>query len=105
MGIDLVKRGRIVNKHKKDTRSKNLYHHLLVKLFKFLSRRTDSKFTKTVLRRLVSSRVNRPPLSLTKLVKHLGANKDREAKKHFGAAGVPGSHAKPYCRKGSERRT
>merc|ERR1719512_291119 len=77
MGIDLVKRGRIVNKHKKDTRSKNLYHHLLVKLFKFLSRRTDSKFTKTVLRRLVSSRVNRPPLSLTKLVKHLGENRDR----------------------------
>ena len=73
----MVKRGRIVNKHKKDTRSKNLYHHLLVKLFKFLSRRTDSKFTKTVLRRLVSSRVNRPPLSLTKLVKHLGENRDR----------------------------
>merc|ERR1712179_389943 len=147
-GIDLVKRGRIKNKHKKDTRSKNLYQHLLVKLFKFLSRRTDSKFCKTVLRRLVSSRVNRPPLSLTKVIKHLGkkqdrtvvavttitdderlyevpkltvaalkfteaararivaaggtclllrANKDREAKKHFGAAGVPGSHAKPYC--------
>jgi len=35
----------------------------------------------------------------------LRANKDREAKKHFGAAGVPGSHAKPYCRPGSERRT
>ena len=35
----------------------------------------------------------------------LRANKDREAKKHFGAAGVPGSHAKPYCRKGSEKRT
>merc|ERR1712060_332660 len=66
MGIDLVKRGRIKNKHKKDTKSKNLYHHLLVKLFKFLSRRTGSKFCKTVLRRLVSSRVNRPPLSLTK---------------------------------------
>ena len=73
----MVKRGRIVNKHKKDTKSKNLYHHLLVKLYKFLSRRTDSKFCKTVLRRLVSSRVNRPPLSLTKLVKHLGENRDR----------------------------
>merc|ERR1712032_1399505 len=173
MGIDLVKRGRIKNKHKKDTRSKNLYHHLLVKLYKFLSRRTGSKFCKTVLRRLVSSRVNRPPLSVTKITKHLGtkktdrtvvvvatvtddvrmlevpklnvaalrftesararitkaggscmtldeltmqnpsgssclllrANKDREAKKHFGAPGVPGSHAKPYCRKGRERRT
>merc|ERR1719281_707796 len=65
MGIDLVKRGRIKNKHKKDSRSKNLYQHLLVKLFK------------TVLRRLVSSRVNRPPLSLTKMIKHLGKKQDR----------------------------
>merc|ERR1719497_243160 len=77
MGIDLVKRGRIKNKHKKDSKSKNLYHHLLVKLFKFLSRRTDSKFSKTVLRRLVSSRVNRPPLSLTKMIKHLGNKQER----------------------------
>merc|ERR1712228_67930 len=59
------------------TRSKNLYQHLLVKLFKFLSRRTDSKFCKTVLRRLVSSRVNRPPLSITKMIKHLGKKADR----------------------------
>merc|ERR1712232_1230463 len=77
MGIDLVKRGRIKNKYKKDSRSKNLYHHILVKLYKFLSRRTDSKFCKTVLRRLVSSRVNRPPLSITKMIKHLGKKADR----------------------------
>lgn len=165
MGIDLVKRGRVKNKNKKDSRSKNLYHHLLVKLFRFLSRRTGSDFTKTVLRRLIASRTNRPPLSLTKLLKHLGKKQDRtavvvgtvtdderllevpkltvaalrfteaararitkaggkcltldqlvlktptgtntlllrgpksrEALKHFGAAGVPGSHAKPYTR-------
>jgi large subunit ribosomal protein L18e len=46
-------------------------------LFRFLSRRTDSSFTKTVLRRLISSRTNRPPLSLSKIVKHLGAKADR----------------------------
>jgi len=34
----------------------------------------------------------------------LRGNKAREATKHFGAAGVPGSHAKPYCRKGTERK-
>ena len=28
----MVKRGRIKNKHKKDSRSKNLYQHLLVKV-------------------------------------------------------------------------
>uniref|UniRef100_A0A7S3CHH6 Large ribosomal subunit protein uL15/eL18 domain-containing protein n=1 Tax=Strombidium rassoulzadegani TaxID=1082188 RepID=A0A7S3CHH6_9SPIT len=71
MGIDLVKRGRIKGSNKKNTRSTNLYIHLLIKLFRFLSRRTDSAFTKTVLRRLVSSRVNRPPISLTSLVKNL----------------------------------
>jgi large subunit ribosomal protein L18e len=42
-----------------------------------MTRRTDSAFTKTVLRRLISSRTNRPPLSLSKLVKHLGDKTDR----------------------------
>jgi large subunit ribosomal protein L18e len=46
-----------------------------VRLFKFLSRRTDSKFCKTILRRLVASRTNRPPVSLSKLVRHLGTKK------------------------------
>jgi len=66
MGIDLVKRGRIKNSNKNDTRSTNLYIHLLIKLFRFLSRRTDSAFTATVLRRLISSRINRPPISVSK---------------------------------------
>mmetsp|Transcript_29263 Transcript_29263/g.21202 ORF Transcript_29263/g.21202 Transcript_29263/m.21202 type:complete len:177 (+) Transcript_29263:113-643(+) len=173
MGIDLQCRGRFKKQNKKDTRSKNLYHHLLVKLFKFLSRRTDSAFCKTVLRRLIASRTNRPPVSLTRLVKHLGKRQDRtvvvvatvtdderlvevpkltiaalrfteaararilkaggqcltldelimqsptgsktlllrgpkerEARRHFGAAGIPGSRVKPYARsKNSERKT
>merc|ERR1711990_139766 len=150
MGIDLANRGRFKNKNKQ---------------------RTDSKFTKTVLRRLVASRTNRPPLSLSKIIKHLGksnriavtvstvtddarvlevpkltvaalrftesararitkaggkcltldelvmqapsgtntlllrANRDREARKHFGAAGRKRSHVMPYVRKGSEKKT
>ena len=71
MGIDLVKRGRIKNSNKKDTRSTNLYQHLLIKLFRFLSRRTDSSFNKTVLRRLISSRINRPPISISKVAQLL----------------------------------
>merc|ERR1712046_368872 len=67
------------NKNKKNSNSKNLYLHLLVKLFRFLSRRTDSQFTKTVLRRLMASRTNRPPLSLSKIIKHLGKKQDRVA--------------------------
>ena len=68
MGIDLVKRGRIKNSNKVNTRSTNLYSHLLIKLFRFLKRRTDSAFCSTVLRRLVASRTNRPPLSISKIV-------------------------------------
>ena len=79
MGIDLVKRGRVKNHNKKDSRSKNLYQHLLIKLFRFLSRRTDSAFCKTILRRLISSRTQRPPLSLSRLIKHLGSKQDRIA--------------------------
>merc|ERR1711990_621493 len=75
MGIDLVKRGRIKNSNKKDTRSTNLYIHLLIKLFRFLVRRTDSGFSKTVLRRLISSRTNRPPMSLSKINKILSKQK------------------------------
>jgi large subunit ribosomal protein L18e len=48
-------------------------------LFRFLSRRTDSNFTKTVLRRLIASRTNRPPLSISKLIKHLGSKSERVA--------------------------
>lgn len=42
---------------------------LAVKLYKFLARRTDSKFNKIVLKRLHGSRVNKAPVSLSKLNK------------------------------------
>merc|ERR1712196_747932 len=48
---------------------------LLVKLYKFLARRTDSKFNNVILKRLNMSRRNRPPLSLSKLAKFM-ENKD-----------------------------
>merc|ERR1712038_15507 len=164
MGIDL--------NHKKDrkavrkgTKSDDLYHNMLVKLYRFLARRTDSKFNQVVLRRLFMSRRNRQPLSLSRLATKqkdgktsvvigtitndirlhqvpknmdiaalrvteaarkritaaggkirtldelaqdapLGQNtvllqgprSHREAIRHFGAPGVPKSHAKPYVR-------
>lgn len=42
---------------------------LAAKLYKFLSRRTDAKFNKLVLKRLHNSRVNKTPVSLSKLQK------------------------------------
>merc|ERR1739848_817224 len=66
MGIDIS--------HKKDrkavrkaTKSNDLYLNMLVKLYRFLSRRTDSKFNKIMLKRLFMSRQHRPPLSLSRL--------------------------------------
>jgi len=51
--------------------SKNLYLLLLVKLYRFLARRTGSKFNKIILKRLFMSNTNRPPLSLSRLVRHM----------------------------------
>merc|ERR1719407_371246 len=51
--------------------SENLYLRLLVKLYRFLSRRTDAKFNKLVLKRLFMSKMNRPPMSIAQLKKHL----------------------------------
>ena len=70
MGIDLVSGGRIKLHKQRKLRAKNIYHRLLVKLYKFLSRRTNSKFNKTVLKRLLNSRVNRAPVSLSRIVKY-----------------------------------
>jgi len=68
--------------HRKAPKSDNPYTALLVKLYRFLTRRTDSKFNATVLRRLYMSKINRPPMSLSKIVA-TAANK-YSAKAHEG---------------------
>lgn len=40
----------------------------LLQLYRFLSRRTDSKFNRVVLKRLYMSKINRPPISIARLV-------------------------------------
>ncbi|KAI9340143.1 ribosomal protein L18e/L15P [Zopfochytrium polystomum] len=166
MGIDTGKKHHAKKRARTAPRSDDVYLRLLVKLYRFLARRTDASFNKVILKRLFMSRVNRPPLSLSRIAKYSAKNKDkiavivgtvtddarllevpklkiaalrvtetararilaaggeiltfdqlalraptgkktlllrgrktaREAVKHFGAAGVPGSHAKPYVR-------
>jgi len=49
-----------------------VYIKLLVKLYRFLARRTDASFNKVILRRLFMSKVNRPPVSLSKIARHAG---------------------------------
>eukprot|EP00930_Biecheleria_cincta_P000714 TRINITY_DN10167_c0_g2_i1.p1 TRINITY_DN10167_c0_g2~~TRINITY_DN10167_c0_g2_i1.p1 ORF type:complete len:213 (+),score=49.98 TRINITY_DN10167_c0_g2_i1:73-639(+) len=72
MGIDFVRGGggRVKNK-KREIKSENPYLVLLCKLYKFLARRTDSKFNKVVYKRLNMSGRNKPPLSLSKMIKFM----------------------------------
>merc|ERR1712093_511051 len=149
MGIDLKYKHK-KNKNRWEPRTQDVYHRMLVKLYRFLARRTDSDFNKTVLKRLCMSNINRPPISVivgtvlndprlldlppmkvcalrfsdsakSRIVKAggeaitfdelarrrptgkntvllRGKKTAREVCKHFGAPGVPGSHAKPYIR-------
>nr|CAL69065.1 TPA: putative 60S ribosomal protein L18 [Spadella cephaloptera] len=50
-----------------EPKSKDIYLRLPVKLYRFLARRTESKFNKVVLKRLYMSRINRPPMSIARV--------------------------------------
>ena len=81
MGIDLKAGGRRVG-HKssmKVVKTQNPYNKLLIKLYKFLSRRTDSKFCATVLKRLHMSKTNQPPIGLHRLSKYMTGKADKTA--------------------------
>jgi len=64
---------------RKAPRSQDVYIRLLVKLYRFLARRSEAKFNKIILKRLFMSRSNRPPLSLSKLASQM--NKPTRADK------------------------
>jgi large subunit ribosomal protein L18e len=175
-GVD--KKKRCVRHH---TLSTNPYVKLLAKLYKQLATRTTSRFNQTVYSRLLKSRSNRAPASLSRIATVMrrktawmdlkktkapiavvvgdvlddirslkipalrvcalrfsrsarqriigaggqcltfdqlaleapsgkntfllrGRKAGRESLKHFGAAGLPGSHVKPYASRGAERK-
>ncbi|KAE8379544.1 60S ribosomal protein L18 [Aspergillus bertholletiae] len=70
MGIDLD-RHHVRSSHRKAPKSENVYLQVLVKLYRFLARRTESNFNKVVLRRLFMSRINRPPVSLSRIASNV----------------------------------
>ena len=81
MGIDIKAGGRRVG-HKssmKAVKTQNPYNKLLIKLYKFLSRRTDSKFCATVTKRLHMSKVNQPPMGLHRLSKFMSKKDGKTA--------------------------
>lgn len=77
MGIDLIAGGRLKNKNRDAPESQNVYLRLLVKLYRFLSRRTESHFNDVVLKRLFQSKVNRPALSLTRIARYAKGKEDK----------------------------
>ncbi|EPZ37075.1 ribosomal protein L18e [Rozella allomycis CSF55] len=165
MGID-IDRHHVKKNRRVAPKSEDPYLLLLVKLYRFLARRTGAKFNNIILKRLFMSRINRAPMSLSGVAKQMSGQEDkiavlvgtvtddvrllefpkltiaalrftktararivkaggeaitldqlalrsptgektvllrgkknaREAVKHFGIPGQPGSHVKPYVR-------
>ncbi|KAI0363830.1 60S ribosomal protein L18 [Pilatotrama ljubarskyi] len=79
MGIDIQKH-HVKKGNRTAPKSEDPYLLLLVKLYRFLARRTDSAFNKTILHRLFLSKTNRPPLSLSRIVKETENAPDRDSK-------------------------
>ncbi|KAK7807628.1 hypothetical protein U0070_006345 [Myodes glareolus] len=56
---------------RKESKGQDIHLRLLVKLYRFLARRTNSTFNQDVLKRLFMSRTNRPPLSLSRMIQKM----------------------------------
>ncbi|KAI9618307.1 hypothetical protein KEM48_006760 [Puccinia striiformis f. sp. tritici PST-130] len=67
-GVDIAKH-HVRKGHRTAPKSEDPYLLLLVKLYRFLARRTDSSFNKVVLRRLYMSKINRPPMSVSRIAR------------------------------------
>merc|ERR1711915_1108052 len=52
---------------RREPKSQDVYLRLLVKLYRYLARRTDAKFNKIILKRLFMSRIHRPPISIARI--------------------------------------
>jgi len=98
MGIDLVAGGRKVGRSSsmKSVKSQNPYTRLLIKLYAFLARRTDSAFCATVLKRLHMSKSNRPPIGLYRLAKFM---RNKEGKTAVIVGKVTDDVRMPECPK------
>ncbi|VTJ66679.1 Hypothetical predicted protein [Marmota monax] len=71
MGVD-IRHNKDRKVRRKEPKSQDIYLRLLVKLYRFLARRTNSTFNQVVLKRLFMSRTNRPPLSLSRMAASSG---------------------------------
>ena len=67
------------HKQRTSPKSNNAYLALLVQLYQFLARRTDSQFVKAVLQRLYMSKTNRAPLSISRMARYMKGKEDKTA--------------------------
>lgn len=72
MGIQQYSKPHVGGGHRTAPKSDNVYLKLLVKLYRFLARRTDSSFNKIILKQLFLSKINRPPVSVSRISRALG---------------------------------
>ncbi|KAI4349679.1 hypothetical protein L6164_010239 [Bauhinia variegata] len=79
MGIDLKAGGKSKKTKRTAPKSNDIYLKLLVKLYRFLVRRTGSHFNAVILKRLFMSKVNKPPLSLSRLIRFMQGKEDKIA--------------------------
>ncbi|ODV85334.1 hypothetical protein CANARDRAFT_207773 [[Candida] arabinofermentans NRRL YB-2248] len=71
MGRDHTTKQHARSGHRQAPKSENVYLKSLVKLYSFLARRTDAPFNKIVLRSLFLSKINRPPVSVSRIARAL----------------------------------
>ncbi|GAA5843284.1 hypothetical protein JCM3766R1_003651 [Sporobolomyces carnicolor] len=81
MGID-IERHHVKKGQRTAPQSEDPYLMLLVKLYRFLARRTESRFNKVVLRRLYQSKINRPPLSISRIARQVSKSNKAYTDKH-----------------------
>nr|UXY87951.1 60S ribosomal protein L18 [Cryptomonas curvata] len=55
--------------NRSSTLSRNLYFGMVIKIYRFLTRRTNSKFNYTILKRLQMSKKNQAVISLSRLIR------------------------------------
>ncbi|XP_057550755.1 60S ribosomal protein L18-3 isoform X1 [Amaranthus tricolor] len=79
MGIDLTAGGKSKKTKRTAPKSNDVYLKLLVKLYRFLVRRTGSSFNAVVLKRLFMSKINKAPLSLSRLITYMKGKEDKIA--------------------------
>jgi large subunit ribosomal protein L18e len=70
MGLQATKSGKKNSYMRTVTRSKNLYINLLIKIYRFLAKKTKSRFNVVIFKRLFTSRSHQSPISLSRLVRY-----------------------------------